>query len=129
MAGTELKVRVCAVFFWIYQPDGMDGKQAEDGTGSPLGEVVDHGCDAFACAYATILCDAFAFDARTNRLLVRDYKLCQMDEVDTVTNTYQGCRRLTIFSRNRSDHMPDYVFAHGVSRAERLEGAQCSCSS
>merc|ERR1712216_954516 len=38
---------VCAVGFWIYQTmDGMDGKQARrTGTGSPLGEVVDHGCD------------------------------------------------------------------------------------
>ena len=86
---------LCAVFFWIYQTmDGMDGKQARrTGTGSPLGEVVDHGCDAFsACAYATILCDAFAFNARTNRLLVCVITSCARWNfaLDTVTSTYQG---------------------------------------
>ena len=86
---------VCAVFFLIYQTmDGMDGKQARrTGTGSPLGEVVDHGCDAFsACAYATILCDAFSFNARANRLLVCVITSCARWNfgLDTVTSTYQG---------------------------------------
>lgn len=85
----------CAVCFWIYQTmDGMDGKQARrTGSGSPLGEVVDHGCDAFsACVYGTILCEAFSFDARTNRLLVALVTSCGRWNfaLDTVTSTYDG---------------------------------------
>ena len=90
----------------------MGNKRRRTGTGSPLGQVVDHGCDAFsACAYATILCDAFAFDARTNRLLVCVITSCARWNfgLDTVTSTYQGLLPINDFGRRDSDHMPDYV--------------------
>ena len=111
----------------------MGNKRRRTGTGSPLGEVVDHGCDAFsACAYATILCDAFAFDARTNRLLVCVITSCArwnfgLDTVDEHVSRVVADKRFPTLARD-SDHMPDYVFAHGVSRAERLECVQCSCA-
>ena len=40
----------CAFCFWVYQTmDAMDGKQARrTGASSPLGQLFDHGCDAFA---------------------------------------------------------------------------------
>ena len=41
----------CAAMLFVYQSmDGMDGKQARrTGSGSPLGEVTDHGADAILC--------------------------------------------------------------------------------
>eukprot|EP01048_Picozoa_sp_COSAG05_P012612 COSAG05_NODE_1277_length_5304_cov_5.087992_1_plen_374_part_10 len=41
---------LCAFCFWVYQTmDAMDGKQARrTGASSPLGQLFDHGCDAFA---------------------------------------------------------------------------------
>ena len=106
---------VCAVGFWIYQTmDGMDGKQARrTGTGSPLGEVVDHGCDAFsACAYATILCDAFSFNAKTNRLLVCAITSCGRWNfgLDTVTSTYQGLLPINDFDAQEIQIICQIVF-------------------
>ena len=106
---------VCAVGFWIYQTmDGMDGKQARrTGTGSPLGEVVDHGCDAFsACAYATILCYAFSFNAKTNRLLVCAITSCGRWNfgLDTVTSTYQGLLPINDFDAQEIQIICQIVF-------------------
>ena len=94
---------------------GRDGwEQARrTGTGSPLGEVVDHGCDAFsACAYATILCDAFAFDARTNRLLVCVITSCARWNfgLDTVASTYQGLLPINDFGRRQEIQMRAIMF-------------------
>ena len=74
---------VCAVGFWIYQTmDGMDGKQARrTGTGSPLGEVVDHGCDAFSGVRVRDYFVRRVFVQRQDESVVgvRDYELWQME--------------------------------------------------
>ena len=122
---------VCAVGFWIYQTmDGMDGKQARrTGTGSPLGEVVDHGCDAFsACAYATILCDAFSFNAKTNRLLVCAITSCGRWNfgLDTVTSTYEGLLPINILKRPKSsDYLSDCVLLIHISDQRMEEINRC----
>jgi len=86
-----------AACMFAYQTlDGCDGKQARrTKSGSPLGEVIDHGCDALAmCVYPLIVCDIFAVgwgDASAKAAVV-----CTMLSgrglfvVDTVASAYTG---------------------------------------
>ena len=45
-----------AIGLFIYQTlDALDGKQArKTGSGSPLGQLFDHGCDAFSCSLVAL---------------------------------------------------------------------------
>ena len=47
----------CAIGIWFYSTmDNLDGKQARRTmTSSPLGELVDHGCDAVQCCFGGIV--------------------------------------------------------------------------
>lgn len=57
-----------AALFFAYQTlDGSDGKQARrTKSGSPLGELMDHGCDAWTTsAVALFMCDCFATGTRS----------------------------------------------------------------
>ena len=87
-----------AFLMFSYQTlDGCDGKQARrTRSGSPLGEVVDHGCDAACtCVYGIILCDivGIGYDASAlNRAIC--VGVLTMGRVffavDTVSSTYTG---------------------------------------
>lgn len=90
----------CAACLFVYQTmDGMDGKQARrTGSGSPLGEVVDHGADAIAaCVYGVFICDVFGlgWDAgvagfgRWPAVAAVAYSRCTF-ALDSVTATYTG---------------------------------------
>jgi phosphatidylglycerophosphate synthase len=55
-----------AILIFVYQTlDALDGKQARrTGTSSPLGELMDHGCDAVACLLIGLMyCHVFSFGA------------------------------------------------------------------
>ena len=69
-----------AACMFLYQTfDGCDGKQARrTKSGSPLGEVIDHGCDALAmCVYPVIVCDIFGVGLATSAArLVRCLYFC-----------------------------------------------------
>ena len=86
-----------AMCMFLYQTfDGCDGKQARrTKSGSPLGEVIDHGCDALAmCVYPVIVCDIFGVGFATSaaRLTTVSVLLIgrAMFVVDTVSSTYTG---------------------------------------
>jgi len=87
----------CAALMFAYQTaDGIDGKQARrTKSGSPLGEVVDHGCDAVCtCVYGVMFVDmlGFGFANPMTRLM----SVVTMTSgriffvVDTVSSTYTG---------------------------------------
>ena len=125
----ELGVRSLRGRFLDLSNHGRDGRETseEDRDWVAVREVVDHRCDAFRqrALYATILCDAFSFNAKTNRLLVCAITSCGRWNfgLDTVTSTYQGLLPINDFDALRdSDYLSDCVFAHGVSRTERMEG-------
>lgn len=76
--------------------DGMDGKQARrTKSGSPLGEVIDHGCDALSmCFYPLVCLDIFAVghdtaSARATCVLVMMLGRA-LFVVDTVSSTFSG---------------------------------------
>lgn len=87
----------CAVLAFVYQTaDGMDGKQArKTKSGSPLGEVVDHACDALSmCFYPLVVVDIFAVGfasaaAKATAIVVM-FTGRAMFVVDTVSSTYSG---------------------------------------
>ena len=88
---------VSAVLMFAYQTaDGIDGKQARrTKSGSPLGEVVDHGCDAICtCVYGIIFVDLLAVGIATPA--ARAFAVMMMTSsriffaVDTVSSTYTG---------------------------------------
>jgi len=87
-----------AMLMFAYQTlDGCDGKQARrTKSGSPLGEVVDHGCDAACtCVYGIILCDLVGVGYGASSL----NRACCVGimtfgrvffAIDTVSSTYTG---------------------------------------
>ncbi len=86
-----------AVFMFTYQTaDGIDGKQARrTKSGSPLGEVVDHGCDAVCtCVYGMMFVDMLSVGFATPS--ARRTAIAMMTasriffSVDTVSSTYTG---------------------------------------
>lgn len=90
----------CAACLFVYQTmDGMDGKQARrTNSGSPLGEVIDHGADAIAaCVYGVFICDAFGVGwdrgfsgaGRWPAVALIAYSRCAF-LLDSVTATYTG---------------------------------------
>ena len=87
----------CAALAFAYQTaDGADGKQArKTKSGSPLGEVVDHTCDALSmCYYPLVVVDIFGVghataNARTTVVAVLMTGRA-MFVVDTVSSTFSG---------------------------------------
>lgn len=86
-----------AVLLFAYQTaDGIDGKQARrTKSGSPLGEVVDHGCDAVCtCVYGVVFADLLAVGLGTPER--RAFAVTLMTgtrvffAIDTVSSTYTG---------------------------------------
>jgi len=87
----------CAALAFAYQTaDGMDGKQARrTKSGSPLGEVVDHACDALSmCIYPLIVMDIFGVGHRSRdaRAICTTMMMTgrAMFVVDTVSSTFTG---------------------------------------
>lgn len=64
-----------ALGLWLYSTfDNVDGKQARrTGSSSPLGELFDHGCDAFNCSFGAIVqagCMSFGHTWKSAYLLL-----------------------------------------------------------
>ena len=88
---------MCAILMFAYQTlDGIDGKQARrTKSGSPLGEVVDHGCDAVCtCVYGALFVDTLGFGFASS--MAKAMTVATMTSgrvffvIDTVSSTYTG---------------------------------------
>lgn len=87
----------CAALAFAYQTaDGADGKQArKTKSGSPLGEVVDHTCDALSmCYYPLVVVDIFGVGHATMSARATVVAVLMtgraMFVVDTVSSTFSG---------------------------------------
>ena len=87
----------CAALAFAYQTaDGADGKQArKTKSGSPLGEVVDHTCDALSmCYYPLVVVDIFGVGHATANARTTVVAVLMMGRamfvVDTVSSTFSG---------------------------------------
>ncbi|CEF97354.1 CDP-alcohol phosphatidyltransferase [Ostreococcus tauri] len=86
-----------ALCLFAYQTaDGIDGKQARrTKSGSPLGEVVDHGCDAVCtCVYGVVFADLLAAGVSTDEGKILAIAIMTgarvFFTVDTISSTYTG---------------------------------------